>query len=70
VGAVHLERNLCRCGAHQRIVVRNDDLAPQGGGEPPITTVGAVIADAVRRMLRLPITPERLRRALAQGTAA
>ncbi len=48
----------------------NDALAPQGGGEPPIVTTGAVIANAVFdatgvRLFRLPMTPPRVKRALA-----
>jgi isoquinoline 1-oxidoreductase len=51
------------------VLVKNDDLAPQGGGEPSITTTGAVIANAVfdatgARLLRLPMTAERVRLAL------
>ena len=51
-------------------LVPNDDLAPQGGGEPAIVPMGAVIANAVFdatgvRMPRLPMTPARLRAALA-----
>jgi nicotinate dehydrogenase subunit B len=51
------------------VFIKNDDLAPQGGGEPPITTTGAVIANAVfdatgARMLRLPMTPARLKQAI------
>jgi nicotinate dehydrogenase subunit B len=47
-------------------------LAPQGGGEPPITTTGAVIANAVfdatgARMFRLPMTPNRVYRAITEG---
>lgn len=54
----------------EAVLVRNDELAPQGGGEPSITTTGAVIANAVFdatgvRMFRLPMTPERLRQAIA-----
>jgi CO/xanthine dehydrogenase Mo-binding subunit len=54
----------------ESVLVRNDALAPQGGGEPSITTTGAVIANAVfdatgTRMLRLPMTPARLKAALA-----
>ncbi len=54
----------------ESVLVRNDELPPQGGGEPSITTTGAVIANAVfdatgTRALRLPITPARLRQALA-----
>lgn len=54
----------------ESVLVSNDALAPQGGGEPSITTTGAVIANAVfdatgARLLRLPMTPERVRQALA-----
>ena len=54
----------------EAVLVPNDALAPQGGGEPSITTTGAVIANAVFdatgvRMLRLPMTPERLRQGMA-----
>ena len=53
----------------EAVLLRNDDLAPQGGGEPSITTTGAVIANAVfdatgARMLRLPLTAERVRQAI------
>ncbi|MFA9454664.1 MAG: molybdopterin cofactor-binding domain-containing protein, partial [Candidatus Aminicenantaceae bacterium] len=46
-----------------------DREAPQGGGEPAIIAMGAVIANAVydavgARVLRLPMTPERVRAAL------
>lgn len=52
------------------VLVKNDALAPQGGGEPSITTTGAVIANAVfdasgARLYRLPMTPERVRQAIA-----
>ena len=54
----------------EAVLVRNDEVAPQGGGEPSITTTGAVIANAVfdacgARMFRLPMTPERLRQTIA-----
>lgn len=53
----------------ETVLVRNDDIAPQGGGEPPITTTGAVIANAIfdatgARLMRLPMTPERVLHAL------
>jgi CO/xanthine dehydrogenase Mo-binding subunit len=53
----------------ESVLVRNDDLAPQGGGEPAITVAGAVIANAVFdatgvRHFRLPITSARV---LARG---
>ncbi len=52
------------------LLVKNDDLAPQGGGEPAITTTGAVVANALFdaigvRLTRLPLTPERVRQAVA-----
>lgn len=52
------------------ILVKNDELAPQGGGEPAITTCGASIANAVydatgARMTRLPMTRKRVLAALA-----
>jgi CO/xanthine dehydrogenase Mo-binding subunit len=53
----------------EAVLVDNHDLPPQGCGEPAITTVGAVIANAVHdaigaRMFELPMTPERIRKAL------
>ena len=53
------------------VLVRNDELAPQGGGEPAITTTGAVIANAVfdatgAHLYRLPMTPARVLRAMAE----
>ena len=53
------------------ILVKNDELAPQGGGEPPVTTTGAVIANAVFdatgvRMLRLPFTAARMKTAMQE----
>ena len=54
----------------EAVLVENSNLAPQGCGEPAITTTGAVVANAVydatgARMFRLPMTPDRIRRALA-----
>lgn len=51
------------------ILVKNDELAPQGGGEPAITTTGAVIANALFdatgvQLFRLPLLPERVLQAL------
>ena len=56
------------------VFVKNDGSAPQGGGEPPITTMGAVIANAVfdatgARLFRLPMTPDRVRLAIAKLSA-
>jgi CO/xanthine dehydrogenase Mo-binding subunit len=51
--------------AIETVLVPNDGLSPQGGGEPAIINMGAVIANAVydatgARMHRLPMTPERV----------
>jgi nicotinate dehydrogenase subunit B len=53
----------------ETVLVPNDDLDPQGGGEPAITGMGAVIANAIfdatgARVRRMPMTPERVRAAL------
>jgi nicotinate dehydrogenase subunit B len=51
------------------ILVKNDDLSPQGGGEPAIVPVGAAVANAVfdatgARLFQLPMTPDRVRKAI------
>jgi isoquinoline 1-oxidoreductase len=51
------------------VIVSNPTLSPQGIGEPPITVMGALIANAIHdavgvRMLQLPTTPERIKKAL------
>lgn len=53
------------------VLVENRELAPQGGGEPAIVPLGAVVANAVydatgARLHRLPMTPERVREALGE----
>jgi isoquinoline 1-oxidoreductase len=59
----------------ETVLVRNDELAPQGGGEPAIVPMGGVIANAVFdatgvRFYRLPMTAERVRTALASAKQA
>jgi CO/xanthine dehydrogenase Mo-binding subunit len=54
----------------ETILVDNPGLEPQGGGEPGIVNMGAVVANAVfdatgARLNRLPITPARLKAALS-----
>jgi len=54
----------------QTVLVEAKDSPPQGGGEPAIIGMGAVIASAVfdatgARLLELPMTPERVKAALA-----
>ena len=51
------------------ILVKNDELTPQGGGEPAIVPVGAVIANAIydaigARLFHMPMTPDRVKQAL------
>ena len=53
----------------ETILIDNPGAAPLGGGEPPIITVGAVVANAIydavgARLLQLPMTPERVAEAL------
>jgi nicotinate dehydrogenase subunit B len=55
----------------ETVLVDNPGLAPQGGGEPPITCVGAVIANAIFdavgvRMHQMPMTPVRVKEALGK----
>ncbi|MDZ7374839.1 MAG: molybdopterin-dependent oxidoreductase [candidate division KSB1 bacterium] len=55
----------------ETIIVPNNGIEPQGGGEPAIITMGAVIANAVydatgARLCRLPMRPERVKAALAR----
>ncbi len=49
----------------EAILVKNDGLDPQGGGEPAIVPVGGAIANAVfdaigARVFQMPLTPERI----------
>jgi isoquinoline 1-oxidoreductase len=51
------------------VLIDNKDFPPQGGGEPAIACMGAVIANAIydavgARLHQLPMTPERVREAL------
>jgi nicotinate dehydrogenase subunit B len=59
----------------ETVLVPNDEVAPQGGGEPAIVPMGAVIANAVFdatgvRFFRLPLTAERVRAALAKEASS
>ncbi len=49
----------------ETVLVPNDAMAPQGGGEPAIINMGAVVANAIfdatgARIHHLPMTPERV----------
>ncbi|MCL4522353.1 MAG: molybdopterin-dependent oxidoreductase [Acidobacteria bacterium] len=51
------------------VLVKNDELTPQGGGEPAIIGVGAAIANAIfdatgARLFQMPMTPEQVKKAL------
>jgi nicotinate dehydrogenase subunit B len=54
----------------ETVLLQDREAAPQGGGEPPIICMGGVIGNAIfdavgARMLQLPMTPERIRKALS-----
>ena len=56
----------------ETILVDNLGTPAGAGGEPPIITMGASIANAIFdavgvRVLQLPITPERVKAALGKG---
>jgi CO/xanthine dehydrogenase Mo-binding subunit len=54
------------------VLVDNPDLPPQGCGEPAVTVMGAVVANAIYdaigvRLFTLPMTPARILEALKKG---
>jgi isoquinoline 1-oxidoreductase len=56
----------------ETILIDNPGMAAVGGGEPPIITVGAVVANAIYdavgvRLRQLPMTPARVLEALKKG---
>jgi nicotinate dehydrogenase subunit B len=56
----------------ETILIDNPDVPASGCGEPPIITMGAVIANAIydavgARLLQLPMTPERIQEALKRA---
>ena len=53
----------------ETILIPNPSVAAQGGGEPAIVVMGALIANAIHdaigvRLLQMPMTPERIKQAL------
>jgi isoquinoline 1-oxidoreductase len=53
----------------ETVVIEDKTAAPQGGGEPAIVAMGAVLANAIfdavgARVRQLPMTPERIKQAL------
>ncbi len=55
----------------ETVIIDNKESAPQGGGEPAIITMGAVIANAVYdaigvRLMQMPLSPESIMTALKE----
>jgi nicotinate dehydrogenase subunit B len=53
----------------ETVILENPNSPPQGGGEPAIITMGAVLANAIfdacgARVFQLPMTPERVKKAM------
>ena len=53
----------------QTILMPNTTMPAQGGGEPAIVVMGALIANAIHdatgaRLFQLPMTPEKIREAM------
>ncbi|OGL51862.1 MAG: hypothetical protein A3C43_08120 [Candidatus Schekmanbacteria bacterium RIFCSPHIGHO2_02_FULL_38_11] len=53
----------------ETVLIDNKEFPPQGGGEPAITCMGAVIANAIfdatgARLFQLPMTAQRIKEAI------
>jgi CO/xanthine dehydrogenase Mo-binding subunit len=53
----------------ESVLVKNQELSPQGGGEPAIICMGGLIANAIfdatgARLFQLPMTPDRVKEAM------
>jgi CO/xanthine dehydrogenase Mo-binding subunit len=53
----------------ETVLIKNNETPPQGGGEPAIILMGALVANAIcdatgARLFQLPMTPERIKSAL------
>jgi len=58
----------------ETVLIENSGIPPAGGGEPPIVCLGGVVANAIFdttgvRLFELPMTPERIKNALAETKA-
>jgi nicotinate dehydrogenase subunit B len=56
----------------ETVLVKNPEVPPQGGGEPPIVIVAALIGNAIfdktgARLFELPMTPDRVKEALMRA---
>jgi len=54
----------------ETVLIDDRNATPQGGGEPAIICMGGLIANAIfdacgARLLQLPMTPERIKKALS-----
>jgi CO/xanthine dehydrogenase Mo-binding subunit len=59
----------------ETVLVKNDEVDPQGAGEPAIVPLGGAVANALfhatgKRLFRLPLTPERVKAALGARSVA
>jgi nicotinate dehydrogenase subunit B len=59
----------------ETVILEAHDIPPQGGGEPAIIVMGAVVANAIHdatgaRLFQLPMTPDRIRAALKAASLA
>jgi CO/xanthine dehydrogenase Mo-binding subunit len=57
----------------ETVLVKADEISPQGGGEPAIICMGAVVANAIHdaigaRLLQLPMTAQRIKEAVTSAT--
>jgi CO/xanthine dehydrogenase Mo-binding subunit len=64
-------RNFYEIPQIETVIVPNPILEPKGGGEPAIVCMGGVLATAVydatgAKVLQLPMTPQRVKRALKE----
>ncbi|MGO8838038.1 MAG: molybdopterin cofactor-binding domain-containing protein [Limisphaerales bacterium] len=55
----------------ETVLIKNNETPPQGGGEPAIILMGALIANAIHdatgaRLFQLPMTPDRVKSAIQQ----
>jgi nicotinate dehydrogenase subunit B len=58
----------------ETVLIENSETPPAGGGEPSIVCMGGVVANAIfdatgARLFELPMTPERIKNALAETKA-
>jgi isoquinoline 1-oxidoreductase len=56
----------------ETVLIENNEIPPQGGGEPAIILMGALVANAIcdatgARLFQLPMTPDRVKAALQKA---